>query len=64
MLREADHPPHPPGPLLNVAFGEKAPRARAKFHRGFIGSNFGIASFLENVIKKIIWKDRKVFIAS
>ena len=52
MLRDADRPPHSPGILLLVAFGEKTQRASANFHRGFIGSNFGIVSFLENVITK------------
>ena len=52
MLHDADPPPHPSGILLNVASGEKKPEAKANFHRGFIGSNFGIVSFLENVIKK------------
>ena len=52
MLRDADPPPHPPQILLNVAFGEKKPEAKANFHRGFIGSISEIVSFLENVIKK------------
>ena len=49
---EAKSPPHSPGILLDVAFGEKAPRANSNFYRGFIGSKIEIVSFLENVIKK------------
>ena len=49
MRHEADHPPHPPQTLLLVVFRKKKARAKAIFYRGFIGSNFGIVSFLENV---------------
>ena len=49
MLDGADPPPHSPRPLLLVVFCKKNPRAKANFYRGFIGSNFGIVSFLENV---------------
>ena len=48
-LDDADPPPHSPEILLLVVFCKKTPRAKANFYRGFIGSNFGIVSFLENV---------------
>ena len=51
----------PAGNHRNKAFRQNPRAAKAKFYRGFIGSNFGILSFLENVSIKSFERTESIY---